>query len=139
MFAYQTAAWAIHFLFKRLAAIPKNVRWEPASSVLSRTDRGSRRLKQDSLPQYWALRSLVFPSSTINHSHYGGLYEKADWRGLEPSICSPFGVPRYQTCDHQSAYFIIFFCTNLQGISGEDTFRFQHHSHNTPFLLYLWL
>ena len=46
MFAYQTALRAIHFLFKRLAAIPKNVRWEPASSVLSRTDRGSRRLNR---------------------------------------------------------------------------------------------
>ena len=32
------------FLFKRLAAIPKIVRWEPAPSALSRTDRGSHRL-----------------------------------------------------------------------------------------------
>ena len=28
--------------------------------------------------------------------------KEVNWRGLEPSICSPFGVPRYQTCDHQS-------------------------------------
>ena len=47
--------------FKRLAAIPKNVRREPAPSALSRTDRGSHRLKQDSLPYIGHCNLLFFP------------------------------------------------------------------------------
>ena len=57
MFAYQTALRAIHFLFKRLAAIPKNVRWKPAPSALSRTDRGSLRLNKIRFP--YGLKSSI--------------------------------------------------------------------------------
>jgi hypothetical protein len=58
------------FLFKRLAAIPKNVRWEPALSAPLRTNRGSLRLNRTRAFNTGIAISSLFPSA-INHSHCG--------------------------------------------------------------------
>lgn len=63
------------YSIKKLAAIPKNVRWEPASSVLSRTNRGSRRLyllghTPQPLWRFSAAKVMIMCSARANRFYF---------------------------------------------------------------------
>lgn len=80
----------------RYVRLPKRVKGFEGSACIPETLALPSTTADSSMPKLLPCKRTSFQMISFKEN-------EADWRGLEPSICSPYGVPRYQTCDHQSA------------------------------------